>query len=110
MHNSQITGTLAHGVVFEAFMAEAYVIPEKSGQVDATLRPLCVVEITVTAQLPAEVDFPQVLQGSEWIYLQMHQVEYKERDVGPYIIAQHRSFRYLPHCLENMFPNMQTMF
>jgi hypothetical protein len=63
MHNSQMTGTLVHGVVFEPLRADVCVIPVNSGQVDVTLNAARLL-VNVTVQFPCNVGLPQVPHGN----------------------------------------------
>jgi hypothetical protein len=61
-HSSQMTGTFVHGVVFDPLSADAYVIPENSGQVEAILNDPRL-PVNVTVHVPSDNDFPHVPQG-----------------------------------------------
>ena len=66
-HSSQMTGTFVQGVVFDPLSADAYLIPENSGQVEAILNDARLL-VSVTAHIPLNVDFPHVPHGRGPIY------------------------------------------
>ena len=67
LYSSQMTGTFVQGMVSDLLSADAYMIPENLGQVEAILNDAWLL-VSVTTHILLDVDFPHVLHGRGLIY------------------------------------------